>query len=43
MEELLEPILEDGPDKIFIQLLDDELERVHTFYIAKVQGPKITP
>ena len=36
VEELLEPILEEGSDKAFVQLLDDELERIHTFYLAKV-------
>ena len=36
VEELLEPILEEGSNKAFVQLLDDELERIHTFYLAKV-------
>ena len=38
VEELLEPILEEGSDKAFVQLLDDELERIHTFYLAKVRA-----
>ena len=37
MEELLRPILEEGESKAFSQLFEDELQRVHKFYLAKVR------
>ena len=37
VEELLQPILEEGEaSKAFTQLVEDELQRVHRFYVAKV-------
>ena len=38
VEELLEPILEEGSNMAFVQLMDDELERIHIFYTAKVRA-----